>query len=149
MTIENLIFDKTLTMVYLTRIENFNAAHKLYNEAWSFEKNQAEFGKCANANWHGHNYKLEVTVKGKPDKATGYFINAAELSSIIKREITEVLDHKNLNIDIDWLKGVQPTSEMICISIWKQLSPHLEGKCQLHKLKLVETPNIYVEYYGE
>lgn len=136
-------------MVYLTRVEGFNAAHKLYNEDWTEAKNKEVFGKCANANWHGHNYKLEVTVKGTPDAETGYFINAHELSQIVKKEITEVLDHRNLNVDIDFLIAKQPTSEILVMSIWKKLEPHLEGKCTLHRLKLIETPNIYVEYYGE
>ena len=136
-------------MVYLTRVEHFNAAHKLYNKNWSKEQNDAIFGSCANANWHGHNYKLEVTVKGKPSADTGYFINAKELSQIVKDEITDVLDHRNLNEDIDFLIAEQPTTEILCMSIWEKLLPYLEGKCELHKLKLIETPTIFVEYYGE
>ena len=136
-------------VVYVSRKEHFNAAHKLFNPAWSREKNEEVFGACANENWHGHNFELIITVKGVADPDTGFVVDLKRLSVLTKERVVDKLDHKNLNIDIDWLKGVQPTSEMICISIWKQLSPHLEGKCQLHKLKLVETPNIYVEYYGE
>lgn len=136
-------------MVYLTRRMTFNAAHKLWVSEWSDEKNIATFGKCANKNWHGHNYQLFVTVKGKPDPYTGFVMDAKKLKDIIKREITDVLDHSNLNLDIDFVpKHLQPTTENLAILIWKQLEPHLEG-CQLHCIKLVETENISAEYYGE
>jgi 6-pyruvoyltetrahydropterin/6-carboxytetrahydropterin synthase len=136
-------------MVYLTRSEHFNAAHKLYNPAWSFEKNEEVFGKCANENWHGHNYELLVTVKGQPHPDTGFVYDVKKLSTIIKDEIIEKLDHRNLNIDVDFMKGQMCSTENLAIAIWKQLVPHLPEGCQLHCIKLYETPLIYVEYFGE
>ena len=135
--------------VYLTRIERFNAAHKLWVDSWSSEKNVEVFGKCANKNWHGHNYRLHVTVKGEPDPYTGFVIDAKQLSDIIRSEVTDVLDHSNLNLDVDFVpKGMQPTTENMCIVIWQQLESKL-GDCQLHCIKLEETETIYAEYYGE
>ncbi len=136
-------------MVYLTRRERFNAAHKLWVESWSEEKNRAMFGKCSNRNWHGHNYELFVTVKGKPDPLTGFVMDVKELSNIIKQEITEKVDHTNLNLDVEFIpKGTQPTTENLAILFWQQLAPHIKG-CELHCIKLCETENIFVEYYGE
>jgi 6-pyruvoyltetrahydropterin/6-carboxytetrahydropterin synthase len=136
-------------MVYLTRVEKFNAAHKLYVEHWSEDKNKEVFGKCANKNWHGHNYSLFVTVKGKPDPDTGFIVNAKELSLIIKNVIVEKLDHSNLNLDVDFIpKGMQPSTENLVILIWNQLLPHILG-CTLHSVKLQETDSIYAEYFGE
>ncbi len=136
-------------MVYLTRRVCFNAAHKLYCDHWTEEENKAAFGKCANANWHGHNYQLFVTIKGKPDPNTGFVMNAKELAVIIKEHITEKLDHKNLNLDVDFLKGIQPSSENLVVAIWQQLAPFIEKKAKLHAIKLYETENIFVEYFGE
>lgn len=136
-------------MVYLTRSEHFNAAHKLYNPDWSYEKNEAVFGKCANENWHGHNYELLVTVKGRPDPGTGFVFDVKRLSNIIKDHIIEKLDHRNLNIDVDFMKGQMCSTENLAIAIWQQLLPHLPEGVQLHAIKLYETPRIYVEYFGE
>ncbi|GAA4457094.1 MAG: 6-carboxytetrahydropterin synthase [Chitinophagaceae bacterium] len=136
-------------MVYLTRVEHFNAAHKLYNESWTAEKNEEVFGKCANANWHGHNYELHVTVKGEPSKETGFVCNAKELGSLIKQVIVEQVDHRNLNLDVPFMKGKFTSAENLTIAIWDELRPHVEQMgVQLHKLMLRETRNIYVEYYG-
>ncbi len=135
-------------MVYLTRREHFNGAHRLYNPKWSVEANEAVFGKCANKNWHGHNFDLFVTVKGEPDPETGFVINAHELSRIMKKEVVEKLDHKNFNLDVPELKDVMPSIENIVQLIWKWLEQRLKG-CKLHCIKLTETENIYVEYYGE
>lgn len=136
-------------MVYLTRLEHFNAAHKLYNPAWNKEKNEAVFGECSNENWHGHNFDLYVTVKGKPDENSGFVMDAKQLSRIIKQCIIEKLDHKNLNIDVDFLSGKICSTENLVVEIWKQLQPHLPQQVKLHSLKLYETPRIYVEYFGE
>ncbi len=136
-------------MVYLTRLEHFNAAHKLYNPAWSKEKNEAVFGACANENWHGHNFELFVTVKGIPDKDTGFIMDAKQLSSIIKEHVIEKLDHKNLNLDVGFLEGKMCSTENLIVEIWKQLQPHIPPNVTLHSLKLYETPRIYVEYFGE
>lgn len=136
-------------MLYITRIEHFNAAHKLYNPAWSKEKNENVFGKCANENWHGHNFDLYVTLKGWPDEETGFVFDAKKLSEIVKEHVIENLDHKNLNEDVDFMKGKICSIENLVMGIWAQLVPHLPGHVQLHSLKLYETPRIFVEYFGE
>ena len=135
-------------MVYLTRAEHFNAAHKLYNPSWSKEKNDEVFGKCANDNWHGHNYELFVTVKGEPDPDTGFLVDAKKLSIIINEHVVEKLDHRNLNLDVDFMQGKMCSSENLVIEIWNQLGSHLPDNVQLHCIKLYETPRIYVEYFG-
>ena len=135
-------------MVYLTRAEHFNAAHKLFNPSWSKEKNDEVFGKCANDNWHGHNYEMFVTVKGDPDPDTGFLIDAKNLSGIINRFVIDKLDHRNLNLDVDFMHGKMCSSENLVIEIWNQLQPNLPANVQLHCIKLYETPRIYVEYFG-
>ena len=136
-------------MIYLTRKEHFNAAHKLARPDWSDEKNIEVFGKCANANWHGHNFDLYVTVKGNPDPLTGFVIDLKRLSAIIKEEIVEALDHKNLNLDVPFMDGLMPSTENLAIKIWEQLLPHIEAHgCQIHCIKLYETENNFVEYFG-
>jgi len=137
-------------MIYLTRIERFNAAHKLYNENWSEEQNREVFGKCSNANWHGHNYELHVTLKGKPSPDTGFVFNAKELGDIVKEVIIDKVDHLNLNIDVDFMKGKLTSVENLAIAIWDELKPHVEKDgVRLHCIKLYETATIYTEYYGE
>jgi len=136
-------------MVYLTRVEHFNAAHKLYNPNWDEARNKEVFGKCANENWHGHNYELHVTVKGEPDAETGFIFNAKTLGDLIKDIVVEKIDHRNLNIDVDFMKGKLTSAENVAIGIWNELKPHVDkGNVQLHCIKLLETRNIYVEYYG-
>ena len=135
-------------MVYLTRRSYFNAAHKLHNPNWTDEKNREVFGACANENWHGHNYHLYVTVKGTPNPDTGFVINAKELSDIIKRVVISKVDHRNLNLDVDFMQGMMPSTENFAKAIWKRLQPYLKG-CELYCIKLVETENLYVEYFGE
>lgn len=135
-------------MIYLTRVENFNAAHKLSNPAWSREKNQEVFGKCANDNWHGHNYELHVTIKGNPDPETGFVFNAKTLGDIIKDAVIEKVDHRNLNMDVDFMAGKFTSAENLAIAIWEQLSQQLPEGVLLHCIKLYETPRIYVEYFG-
>jgi 6-pyruvoyltetrahydropterin/6-carboxytetrahydropterin synthase len=138
-----------MAKVYLTRIERFNAAHKLWVNEWSEEKNFETFGKCANKNWHGHNYSLHVTVSGSPDPYTGFIIDAKVLAKLIQANVVEDLDHSNLNLDVDWIpKDIQPTTENLVILIWKRLE-HLLVNCSLHCVKLIETETIYAEYYGE
>jgi 6-pyruvoyltetrahydropterin/6-carboxytetrahydropterin synthase len=138
-------------MVYITRIEKFNAAHKLWVEQWTEEQNREVFGKCCNKNWHGHNYTLHVTVKGRPDPMTGFIIDVKKLSLIIKDEVIEHLDHSNLNLDVAFIpKGMQPTTENLVLLIWQRLNDALAGfNCQLHAVKLWETESIYAAYYGE
>lgn len=135
-------------MVYITRIEHFNAAHKLFNPGWSREKNEEIFGKCANENWHGHNFELYVTLKGEPNPDTGFVYDVKKLSIILKEHVIDKLDHKNLNVDVDFMSGKLCSIENLVIGIWHQLTPHLPTDVQLHCLKLYETPRIYVEYYG-
>ncbi len=135
-------------MIFLTRHEHFNAAHKLYNPAWSEEKNTEVFGKCANSNWHGHNYELIVTIKGEIDQDTGFLMDVKKLSIILQEQVCDKLDHKNLNLDVDFMKDVLASTENLAIAIWKQIVPHLPINVHLHCVKLYETPRIYVEYFG-
>lgn len=135
-------------MVFVTRIEHFNAAHKLFNPGWSKEKNESVFGKCANENWHGHNYELHITVKGEVSPDTGFVIDAKKLSAIIKEFVLEELDHKNLNLDVRFLEGKMCSTESLAIEIWQQLIPQLPEDVELHSVKLYETPRIFVEYFG-
>ena len=135
-------------MVYITRIEHFNAAHKLYNPKWRREENEAVFGKCANENCHGHNFELHVTLAGLPNPETGFVFDVKKLSGIIKEHVTEKLDHKNLNVDVDFMAGKICSIENLVIGIWNELNPQLPAEIKLHALKLYETPRIYVEYFG-
>lgn len=139
-------------MIYVSRKEHFNAAHKLSNPAWSKEKNQEVFGPCANENWHGHNYDLIVTVKGDCDPDTGFVIDLKKLSNLIKASVTEKVDHKNLNLDVDFMKGKMASTENLAIEIWKILAPEIKpiaSRAVLHSIRLYETPRNYVEYFGE
>jgi 6-pyruvoyltetrahydropterin/6-carboxytetrahydropterin synthase len=138
-----------MKMIYITRRETFNAAHKLHRPEWSEEKNQEVFGKCANQNWHGHNFELFVTVKGLPHPDTGFVMNLKTLSVIIKESVVEALDHKNLNLDVPFLKDVMASTENIAIIVWDILAPQIaEHGAELAKLKLIETENNFVEYFG-
>jgi 6-pyruvoyltetrahydropterin/6-carboxytetrahydropterin synthase len=135
--------------VYVTRRERFNAAHKLWNDQWSAEKNMEVFGKCANPNWHGHNYELHVTVKGQPAEDTGYCMDLKDLRDIISTYVTEPLDHKNINLDVPFMKGKMASTEVLLIEIWNQLEePIAKTGCQLHAIRLYETENNYADYFG-
>ncbi|QCK14121.1 6-pyruvoyl trahydropterin synthase family protein [Mangrovivirga cuniculi] len=139
-------------MIYVNRKEHFNAAHKLYNDNWSEEKNKEVFGPCANSNWHGHNFELIVTVKGNPDPDTGFVVDMKKLGDLVNKEVIEKVDHKNLNLDVDFMRGKLPSCEILIAEIWKILAPSIKdmGKdSTLHKLTLFETHKNYVEYYGE
>jgi 6-pyruvoyltetrahydropterin/6-carboxytetrahydropterin synthase len=136
-------------MVYLTRLEHFNAAHKLYNPEWSKEKNEEVFGLCANENWHGHNFELYITIKGNIDSETGFLFDVKKLSNLIREKVIKKLDHKNLNMDVDFLQGKMCSTEVLAMEIWKQLYGHLPMHVKLHCVKLCETPRIYVEYFGD
>lgn len=136
-------------MVYITRRERFNSAHKLFKAEWSDEKNAEVFGKCANPNWHGHNYDLFVTVKGNPNPETGFVIDLKFLSSLIKDKIVEKIDHKNINLDVDFMKGKMASTEVLAMTIWEELEPAIKQQgCALHSIRLHETENNYVEYFG-
>jgi 6-pyruvoyltetrahydropterin/6-carboxytetrahydropterin synthase len=136
-------------MIYITRKERFNAAHKLYIEEWSDEQNREIFGKCSNPNWHGHNYELFVTVKGEINPETGFVIDLKELKRIITIYVTDVLDHKNINIDVEFMKGKMASTEVLAVTIFDVLKPHIDGQgAILHAVKLFETENNFVEYFG-
>ncbi len=136
-------------MVYLTRVEHFNAAHKLYNPNWSREENDEVFGACANENWHGHNFDLYVTVKGVANPDTGFVMDAKKLKTLIREHVISKVDHKNLNLDVTFMQGKLCSTENLIVGIWQQLQPHIPIGVTLHSLKLYETPRIYVEYFGE
>ena len=136
-------------MVFVTRKERFNAAHRLFIKEWSDEKNLEVFGKCSNPNWHGHNYDLYVTVKGNPDPVTGFVMDLKQLSHIINNNVIDKLDHKNINVDVDFMKNIMPSTEMVAKAIWEQIEKDIANAgCQLHCVKLFETENNFVEYYG-
>jgi 6-pyruvoyltetrahydropterin/6-carboxytetrahydropterin synthase len=138
-----------MKIVYATRRERFNAAHKLWNPEWDEQKNLDVFGKCSNPNWHGHNYDLYVTVKGAPASDTGYCVDLKDLSDLIKSEVIDVFDHKNINLDVPVMNGVMASTENIVIAIWEILEkPINQMGCTLHKLTLYETENNFVEYFG-
>ena len=140
---------KKLSTVYITRRERFNAAHKIWRSDWSDEKNEAVFGKCSNKNWHGHNYNIFVTVKGSPEETTGFVIDLKLLSDIIKQYVIEPLDHRNLNLDVPFLEGIMASTENVAIKIWEQIEePIKKAGGELVKIKLEETENNYVEYFG-
>jgi len=134
--------------VYLTRRETFAAAHRLFKAGLSDEENFKMFGKCSNPNWHGHNYTLEVTVIGEVDSETGFVMDIKKLKELMQEYVISKVDHKNLNIDADFMKGIIPTSENITIAIWNQLADKISGG-KLFSVKLYETENNYFEYKGE
>lgn len=139
-------------MIYVSRKEHFNAAHKLYNPQWSKEKNVEVFGPCANENWHGHNFELITTVAGMPDPDTGFVVDLKKLSILIRAEVIDKLDHKNLNLDVDFMKDKMASTEILAIEIWKILDPKISSISKfgkLYSIKLYETPRNFVEYFGE
>ncbi|WP_313375587.1 6-pyruvoyl trahydropterin synthase family protein [Chishuiella sp.] len=134
--------------VTVNRKAHFNAAHRLFNQNWSKEKNFEVFGKCSYPNYHGHNYELIVAVKGEVDSETGFVMNLDELRKIIEVEVEDYLDHKNLNIDIEEFKDTNPSAENIVILIWNRIRAKLSKELEL-KVTLYETPRNFVEYAGE
>ena len=138
-------------MIYVSRQEHFNAAHKLHNPKWSDERNREVFGPCANINWHGHNYELIVTVKGQPDPETGFVVDLKALSDLLRVHITEQVDHKNLNLDVPFMAGQMASTENLAIAFWQIIERELSiiTQVELHCVKLYETPRNFVEYYGE
>jgi 6-pyruvoyltetrahydropterin/6-carboxytetrahydropterin synthase len=137
-------------MMYITRRERFNAAHRLFRPEWTDEKNLEVFGKCSNPNWHGHNYTLLITVKGEIGKETGFVLNLKDLSFVLKSKIIDKVDHKNLNIEVDFMQGKIVSTENIAKAIWEELEAEIKQfGAELHCVKLVETENNFVEYFGE
>ena len=136
-------------MIFVTRKMHFNAAHRVYQPNWSDEQNKACFGKCANANWHGHNYDLFVTVKGEINPDTGFVVDLNWMKKIIEEHIIDVLDHKNLNLDVPFMKNKMASTEVLAVEIYNILQPLLAGATySLHGIKLVETERNFVEYFG-
>lgn len=135
--------------VRITRRLHFCAAHRLAREDWSEEENRRVFGDCANPNWHGHNYDLEVTVVGPVDPETGYVMDLGELKALVNRRVVDDLDHRNLNLDVDWMRGIVPSTENLAVAIWKRVAPHIPAPAELDRVVLWETPRHRVEYRGE
>lgn len=136
-------------MIYLTRRERFSSAHRMFRPGLSDEENLRIYGKCSNPLWHGHNYVLKVTVRGELDPVKGYFMNATRLREIIQERIITKLDHKNMNLETDFMAGKVATTENLAIAIWNELSGPLAAEgAQLHRVKIEETENNFVEYYG-
>jgi len=136
-------------MVHIIRRERFNAAHKLWREDWSLEKNYEVFGKCANPNWHGHNYELFVTVKGNVNPTTGFVVDLKDLSALINEKVIDKLDHKNLNLDVDFMAGKMASTEILAMEIWNQLEEGVKNLgAHLHCIRIHETENNFIEYFG-
>lgn len=136
-------------MIYLTRRERFSSAHRMYRPEWSDERNFEVFGKCSNPNWHGHNYVVWVTVKGEIKSDTGFVINMNVLKNIIRERVIDKIDHKNLNLDVDFMKNRIATTENIAVAIWEQLKDPVEREgAFLHCVRIEETENNTIEYYG-
>lgn len=136
-------------MIHITRKESFNAAHRLFREEYSDSLNEEVFGKCSNPNWHGHNYTLYVTVGGEASPETSFVMNLKTLSTLIQRHVIEPLDHKNINLEVDFMKGKLASTENLAMAIWDQLEgPVMQQGARLIKVTLHETENNYVEYYG-
>jgi 6-pyruvoyltetrahydropterin/6-carboxytetrahydropterin synthase len=138
-----------MPLIHISRRERFSASHRLSRPDWSEEKNFQVFGKCANPNGHGHNYDLWVTVKGQPNPETSFVIDLSELGRIIKEQVIQYVDHKNLDLDVPFMKGKYSSTENLAIAIWEQLeAPVTAMGATLHCVKLLETENNHVEYYG-
>jgi 6-pyruvoyltetrahydropterin/6-carboxytetrahydropterin synthase len=138
-----------MAQVKVTRRVHFSAAHRLGCEEWTAEENARVFGDCAHPNWHGHNYELDVTVQGEVDQATGFVYDLKDLREAVEESIIRDVDHRNLNLDVAWLKGVNPTTENVVVAMWGRLAKALPERVRLVRLVLWETPRNYVEYGGE
>lgn len=136
-------------MISITRKEHFNAAHRLFREDFSDEENMRVFGKCSNPNWHGHNYTLYVTVTGKINDVTGFVADLRSLSSIINEKVLIKLDHRNINLEVDFMRGILPTTENLAIAIWKELEPEVRKLgVEIHSIRVEETEKNSAEYSG-
>jgi 6-pyruvoyltetrahydropterin/6-carboxytetrahydropterin synthase len=133
--------------VYITRQVHFNSAHRLHNAAKSQKWNEAHYGLCTNPHWHGHNYVLEVTLKGVPDPETGYIMDLGELKRILQETVVNKCDHHNLNEEVDFLRGINPSTENLVIAFWHEIAPHIHAG-QLHCVRLYETPRNFAEFHG-
>ena len=136
-------------MIYLTRRERFCAAHRMFRQEWPDEESLRVFGKCSNPNWHGHNYVLWVTIKGEPSEEYGFVMNINILKEIILDKVINKIDHKNVNSEVDFMKGKIATTENLAVAIWNELKPAIEKKgASLYCIKIEETENNSIEYYG-
>jgi len=136
-------------MIYITRKASFNAAHKLSRPDWTDDHNAEVFGKCANPNWHGHNYQLYVTVKGEVNPETGFLVDLKWLKEVININVVDKIDHRNLNLDVDFMQGKLASTENLAIAVWDILFPLIgTSGAQLHSIKIYETENNFVEYFG-
>jgi 6-pyruvoyltetrahydropterin/6-carboxytetrahydropterin synthase len=135
--------------VRVTRRLHFNAAHRLHRADWSDERNREVFGDCSNPNWHGHNYEMDVTVEGAVDPATGYVLDLKLLKEAVEEAVIRDVDHRNLNLEVPWLEGLNPTTENFVVAIWNRLEPRIPEGVELSRIVLWETPRNYVEYSGE
>ena len=136
-----------MAIVTITRRLQFNAAHRVHNPALSDAENKALFGKCNNPNWHGHNYTLDVSVSGPVDEKTGYVVDLSHIKRVVEREVIDKVDHRNFNLEVDFMQGVIPTTENIVVAMWRVIEPAMRP-AKLTKLVLWETQNNYVEYDG-
>ncbi|MBL9201824.1 MAG: 6-carboxytetrahydropterin synthase [Opitutaceae bacterium] len=134
--------------VFITRQVHFNSAHRLHNPTKSQKWNVAQYGLCTNPHWHGHNYVLEVTVRGEPDPVTGYIVDLGELKRILHRAVVDPCDHKNLNTDVAFLRGIIPSTENLVIAFWHEIAPLLPPQARLHRVRLFETPRNFAEFFG-
>lgn len=137
-----------MPIVTVTRRLRFNAAHRLHNPALTEEENRRLFGKCNNPNWHGHNYTLEVSVRGPIDERTGYVVDLGALARLVEERVIDEVDHRNMNVDVPFMQGIIPTTENIVVAIWRRLEPHL-APARLVRLRLWETENNFAEYEGD
>lgn len=136
-------------MIFITRRERFNAAHRLFREDFTDEQNFEVFGKCSNPNWHGHNYELMVTLKGEIDEKTGFLVNLKKLSRLIRELVISKIDHKNINLEVDFMKGKLASTENLAVGIWNELYDGVRKLgAELHCVKVTESENNYVEYFG-
>lgn len=135
--------------VRVTRTLHFSAAHRLFRPDWSDERNHLVFGDCANPNWHGHNYELDVTVEGEVDPETGYLMDLKQLKDVVESRVIGELDHRNLNVDVPWLSGVNPTTENLVVAIWERLASAMPGDVRLARVTVRETPRNQADYEGE
>jgi 6-pyruvoyltetrahydropterin/6-carboxytetrahydropterin synthase len=138
-------------MVFLTRRATFSASHYYWNDAWSAEKNQQVFGRCANRNGHGHNYTLEVTVAGRPDPVTGFVVDLKWLKDVMEREVLAAYDHRHLNLETAEFRERIPTTENIAVAAWQRLASTIDGVggARLTRIRVYETPEIFAEFRGE
>lgn len=134
--------------VFITRQVHFNSAHRLFNPGKSQAWNRKQYGLCTNPHWHGHNYVLEVTLRGEPDPETGYVMDLGELKRILHRTVVDKCDHRNLNDEVGFLKNIIPSTENLVIAFWRQIAPHIPAPAALHAVRLYETPRNFAEYFG-